>query len=121
MSNENVEIVEQFFERSGRSLQEGLDAFDEFFTAETVWENVGVSLSTGPEEAKKIVENFPFRYETMTVDMKFIVAKGPIVFTERVDYFHSAAGETVMTVRVCGIFEIESGRILRWRDYFPTA
>ena len=120
MSDENIRIVEQFLERSSRSLQAGLDAFDEFFVAETVWENVGVSLSTGPEEAKQTIENFPFHYETMTVDMLFIVAKGPVVFTERVDYFHSASGETVMTVRVCGIFEIENGRIVRFRDYFPT-
>lgn len=115
-------VFREFFGRWSSSKAVAMAAFDEFFTPETVWENVGLVTTVGIEEAKALVDAEPPGFETMTVDFKFIVSQGPNVFTERVDDFHNAAGELLMSARVAGVAEIRDGRIIAMREYFiPTA
>lgn len=115
-------VFREFFGRWSSSKAVAMAAFDEFFTPETVWENVGLVATVGIEEAKALVDAEPPGFETMTVDFKFIVSQGPNVFTERVDDFHNAAGELLMSARVAGVAEIRDGRIIAMREYFiPTA
>ena len=49
----------------------------------------------------------------------FIAANGNVVLTERTDKFDFAG--TWVEIRVMGTFEIENGKIQRWRDYFDMA
>lgn len=115
-------VFREFFGRWSSSKAVAMAAFDEFFTPGTVWENVGLVTTVGIEEAKALVDAEPPGFETMTVDFKFIVSQGPNVFTERVDDFHNAAGELLMSARVAGVAEIRDGRIIAMREYFiPTA
>ena len=46
-------------------------------------------------------------------------ASGGTVFLERRDRFRR--GEVWVEVPVVGVFEVERGRIVRWRDYFDSA
>jgi limonene-1,2-epoxide hydrolase len=111
-------VFRAFFGRWSISKASAMAAFDEFFTPETVWENVGLVTTVGIEEAKALVAAEPPGFETMVVDFKFIVSQGPYVFTERVDDFYDAAGELLMPARVAGVAEIRDGRIITMREYF---
>jgi limonene-1,2-epoxide hydrolase len=50
------------------------------------------------------------------VDIVSMVADGPIVMTERIDYWRS--DESAASLRVAGVFEVRNGVITAWRDYF---
>jgi limonene-1,2-epoxide hydrolase len=119
-------VVRQFLERWGSSKAAVLASFEEFFTPETLWENVGMATTVGIDEARALAESFPPGFETMTVDFKFIESRDRFVFTERVDDFYSATGELVLSGRVAGVAEVVDGRIVTMREYFiitegPTA
>lgn len=114
-------VFRDFLGRWSRSKTEAMASFDEFFTPETVWENVGIITTVGIEEAKALADSQPPGFETMIVDFKFIVAQGPYVFTERVDDFYNAAGELLMSARGAGVAEIRAGRIVAMREYFIPA
>lgn len=49
-------------------------------------------------------------------DIVNMVSEGPIVMTERVDYWIS--GDRSIPLRIMGIFEVHNGVITAWRDYF---
>lgn len=97
-------------------------AVDTYFTTDTVWENHGLITTRGPEEAIGFYDQFSAAtgMTAMKIDVLAIAETGSKVLTERIDYILNAAGETVMTVPVMGVFEIEGGRITAWRDYFDT-
>lgn len=97
-------------------------AVDTYFTPDTVWENHGLITTRGPEEAIGFYDQFGAAtgMKGMRIDVTAIAETGHKVLTERVDYILGAGGETVMTVPVMGIFEVEGGRITAWRDYFDT-
>jgi limonene-1,2-epoxide hydrolase len=54
----------------------------------------------------------------VAVDVVHMVAQGPIVMTERVDYWKAAGQEQWATLRVAGVFDVHDGVITAWRDYF---
>lgn len=97
-------------------------ALDEYFTADCVYENVALTHSVGPAEAKALMEGFNAQmgFASLIVEMVSIVAAGNIVMTERVDHLCDADGKRVVTLRLMGVFEIRDGKIAAWRDYFDT-
>lgn len=95
----------------------------EFFTAQTDYENVGMTHTIGIEQGLALVAGFEsdMGIARIKVDMLAIAANGDTVLTERVDHMINAAGETFVSLRLMGIFEMQNGKIVRWRDYFDTA
>lgn len=123
-----LETVQTFLDRW--AVPGDLDAsFRDYFTPATVWENVGMAVTTGAEEAIGFNRTFESQYglATIEVDMLAIAAaKGPDgrdrVLTERVDHLLRADGSTIMSARCMGVFEVEDGKIVAWRDFFePVA
>ena len=51
-------------------------------------------------------------------DLIHMVAEGPIVMIERVDYV-KLGGKTAC-LRIAGVFEVHNGVITGWRDYFDS-
>jgi limonene-1,2-epoxide hydrolase len=49
-------------------------------------------------------------------DIRHLVADGPVVMTERVDYVR--LGDKLASLRIAGVFEVDGGVITAWRDYF---
>jgi limonene-1,2-epoxide hydrolase len=98
------------------------DAVDTYFTTDTVWENHGLITTRGGEEAIGFHDQFSAQtgMAAMKIEVLAIAETGDKVLTERIDYILDAAGNTIMTVPVMGIFEIADGRIAAWRDYFDT-
>ena len=117
-----VEIVTSFL-----AMWEKPDGFAEavraYFTPDTVWENVGMSKTTGPEKALGVFAGFGTDGGPVTVrvDTLAIAAAGDKVLTERIDRVLDAQGRSAMDIPLMGVFEVKDGKIVAWRDYFDTA
>ncbi len=89
-----------------------------FFSADAVFHNGALPAVRGRDA---IVASFA---EQMTlggevsVEIRHMLADGPIVMTERVDYVK--LGERTIALRLMGIFEVHDGVITAWRDYFDA-
>lgn len=128
-----TETVQTFLDRW--AVPGELDvAFRDVFLPTTVWENVGMAVTTGAEEAIAFNRSFEAEYGpnwtqegTIKVDMLAIAAaKGPDggdrVLTERVDHLIDCDGKVIMSARCMGVFEVAGGKITAWRDFFePVA
>jgi limonene-1,2-epoxide hydrolase len=104
-------------------------AFRDAFTAETVWENVGMARTVGVDEALALNKSFEqqlglatIRVDNLAVAEVRGIGEGgdPVdkVLTERVDHLLDGEGRTIMSARCMGVFEVADGRILAWRDFF---
>jgi len=117
-----IEIVTAFIAEWGKSNEAMLASYRRYFTAATVWENVGLTVSTGIEEALAVLKGFEpaFGVHYIKVDMLHVAAAGNVVLTERLDRMMNKNGIEAWTVRLMGVFEVENGKIARWREYFDN-
>lgn len=102
----------------------GIDkSLRDYFTPETVYENVGLSTTTGIDQALAVFAGFTasLGMQTMWVENLHVAASGDTVLTERIDHVRDGAGKTLMSIRVMGVFEVKDDKIVAWRDYFDTA
>lgn len=118
-----TETVNAFFAECGRSHEAMLGAVRRYFTPATVWENVGMATTTGPDEAIALIGDFreSMGMETLRVEMLAGAEQGNKLLTERVDYIVRADGSVAGEIRLMGVLEVRDGHILAWRDYFDTA
>lgn len=116
-----IDEVRAFFGEWG-SADSMIASIRRRFTAETVWENVGLSRTTGAEEAVGFMRVFFDRSRAVSgrVETRHIAATGNVVLTERIDFFLDDAGEQVLAIPLMGVLEMDGPRILAWRDYFDT-
>ena len=121
MVDSNIKIVSEFMENMGPTKDDLFSSFDKYLAENAVWENVGLITTNGIAEAKNFLNSFPGGVSRIDVDMLHIAAIGNVVLTERVDYLFDDEGKLVATLRLAGVFEIEGGRVAKWRDYFDTA
>lgn len=93
-----------------------------WFAADCAYENVGLSKTTGPDEAVAFFAAMAAQMDlaTIGVDMLGLVANGDTVMTERIDYLKNSAGATLFTIPLMGVFKIRDGKIAEWRDYFDV-
>ena len=118
-----LDVVANFLNSCTKDRGSFHDLVRRHFTAETVWENVGLSVTTGPDEAIGLMDQFEAKMGIagLTVDTLTIAASGNKVLTERIDYFWKANGDSAGQLRVMGIFEVAGDKIVSWQDYFDTA
>lgn len=112
-----IEIVTDFcnaFPEDG-----GRPAIRRWFTPETVWTNVGISSTTGIEDAVGMVDELEktMGIATVHIEMLAIAAEGNRVLTERLDIFERADGSEIGRVTLMGIYETQGDHIIAWRDY----
>lgn len=96
------------------------DAVREYFTPDCVYENVGLTRTTGAEDAVGVLDGFARQvpFISIGVDMLSLMSQGDAVMTERVDHLNDGSGKTLASIRVMGIFKVRGGKISEWRDYF---
>lgn len=118
-----IDVVTAFIGEWSKSHDALIQAHHTYFTPQTIWENVGWSTTVGVDEALAFVRKFEEQtgLATMEVDMLAISATGNKVLTERVDRLLDGSGKVLVSMRLMGIFEVEDGKIVKWRDYFDTA
>ncbi len=97
------------------------EAVHAYFTPDTVWENVGMTKTTGPDEAMTAFPGFGDGGPPIRVDTLAIAATGDKVLTERIDHILGPDGKPVLSIPVMGTFEVKDGKITAWRDYLDTA
>ena len=99
-----------------------------FFTDDAVYHNIPFDPVTGREAIAKYIDSFirpgkaaaPGIVPVESIDFRIIniAANGPVVMTERVDVFKLP--EKSFELPVMGTFEVRSGKISAWRDYFDV-
>ena len=98
-----------------------VEAVLEMMAADVGYENVPLPPMNGRDEVRAFIT--PNMGAAERMDWKFLAveadAAGRRVLTERVDSFIFEEG--TVAVRLMGIFEIEDGKIARWRDYADIA
>jgi limonene-1,2-epoxide hydrolase len=111
-STDNALVVEKFL----NALQDqDFDTFESLLDADIVYENVGLPTVRGGARVAKMMRGMQGR---MAFEVKFHrnVAEGATVLNERTDAI--ILGPLRLQFWVCGVFEVEHGRITLWRDYF---
>ena len=98
-------------------------SFNKYFTADCLYENVGLSKTKGPDEALAFFAGFTQQCPFVCIDMDMlsIAAVGDTVLMERIDYLNDANGKTLLTIPLMGVMKIRDGKVYEWRDYFDTA
>lgn len=121
--NEALTEVLAFFEQWKPTLADMLASMEKRFTDQTVWENVGLSKTTGFGEAKAFMDGFGQMHpiESAEVIVHHAAAHGNVVLTERTDNFFDKDGKQIVSIKLMGVFEMDGPKIIAWRDYFDTA
>ena len=121
MNSAMAEVL-AFFEEWKPTLANMLAAMEKRFTDQTVWENVGVSRTTGFAEAKAFMEAFAKMkpIESGEVILHHAAARDNVVLTERTDNFYDKDGAQIASLKLMGVFEMDGPKIIAWRDYFDT-
>jgi limonene-1,2-epoxide hydrolase len=115
-----VTVVTEFLSTLSRGREGFAEAVRRWFTPASVWENVGLATTTGPDEALALLNGMGLG--GLRIEILSIAATGRTVLTERVDYLLGPDGETRIELRCMGAFEVDAdGRITRWTDYFDAS
>jgi limonene-1,2-epoxide hydrolase len=119
MARTPLEIVTQFLEDWNAGPQRLEESLRAVFRPDTEWVNVGMSRSVGPDDALKLGDAFQAKlgYANIGVDVLHAAANGDVVLTERIDRLLDAHGKEISRFAIMGVFELEDGKIVRWRDY----
>ncbi|HEV3451481.1 MAG TPA: limonene-1,2-epoxide hydrolase family protein [Acidimicrobiia bacterium] len=89
-------------------------------TDDIEYENVGMGVCTGHDEVRALLGPFLSGAERVAWEVLAQLERGDTVMNERVDRFFLPGGKQV-EARVAGYFEVQDGKVRRWRDYFDTA
>ena len=75
-----------------------------------------MEVQEGIENIRGFIEGFLSMASSIKFEILFQVAEGDVVMNERIDTL--VMGENTIELPVMGIFELEDGKIVKWRDYF---
>jgi len=87
-----------------------------YFADDAVYHNIPMDPVKGRDAIRSVLDMFVPPAQHIEFEMRHLASDGPIVFTERVDRFVIRGKEIALPV--AGVFEIRSGKIAAWRDYF---
>jgi limonene-1,2-epoxide hydrolase len=87
-----------------------------YFTEDGVYHNMPTQPVAGRGNVEKMIRNFTASWSETKWEIVSLVAEGDLVIAERVD--RTKAGEKSVDLPCTGVFELENGKIKRWRDYF---
>jgi limonene-1,2-epoxide hydrolase len=110
------QVVREFCEAWSRmDSDELLGYFDE----DSVYHNMPMDAVTGLEGIRQVFDFFLPPSEEVDWQILNLAVDGNVVFTERLDRF--VMGGKNVDLPIAGVFEVENGKIKRWRDYFDMA
>ncbi len=96
-----------------------MDKIMEFFAHDCFYHNIPLEPVTGIEAIRGVLESF----NSTAGEVEWTVhnigeTSSGYVLTERTDAFRF--GQKWVRLPVMGIFELENGKIISWRDYFDA-
>ncbi|WP_430427587.1 limonene-1,2-epoxide hydrolase family protein [Parasphingorhabdus sp.] len=116
MSDTNEKTVLDFIEAWNRL---DYDAIYGAMADDIFYHNIPMEPCDGIAAVKGLFDSGAFDFEAAEWIVHAIATNGNVVLTERTDKFQMA-GQWI-AIRVMGTFEIEDGKIKKWRDYFDLA
>jgi len=90
-----------------------------FFSSDAVYVYGPLEPVHGQEAIQATIAEFMAMGGEVSVDMRYLLAGGDVVMTERIDHF--TVGGKTFSLPLMGIFEIEDAKITAWRDYFDLS
>ena len=112
----NIDVVKQFVEAWSRLDVEELVSF---FAQDGIYHNMPTGPVQGHEALGKFITGFSANWQSTQWELLNIVGDGNIVIAERLDKTRIA--DNAVDLPCTGVFEMESGKIKVWRDYFDLA
>ena len=117
MASTPEQIVRDFL---GAWPRRDLDELMSFFAPGAVYHNVPVAPCVGAAAIRDAFAGFLATMPGIALDVVELVAAGPLVMAERVDRFVMPNGHR-FDLPVTGVFEVQGGKIVAFRDYFDLA
>lgn len=113
-------VIALFKAWEGGTKQHVMDGYELYLSENCIYENSGLPPMT-KEETMKFFFSDPSSDEgivKLKVDIHEMDAAGDLVWTERTDHHYDKDGNDVLTPKICGVFKLKGGKIVRWSDYF---
>jgi limonene-1,2-epoxide hydrolase len=107
------DLVNEFM---ARVVRMDLDAACELVSDDCEYDNVPIAKVYGPDGIKGVLGQMVGALDEVDWVIHRQVAVGNTVMNERTDRF--GMNGKWMDLPVAGIFEVQDGRIVLWRDYF---
>jgi limonene-1,2-epoxide hydrolase len=112
-SSESVAFIRRFINVAAGADP---DEFAGYFTEDAVWWNAPWQPVTGRDAIRETLRRGAQSMIALPWEIRYIVADGDVVLTERVDRFK--IGESTLEVPCMGVFELRDSKIAAWRDYW---
>lgn len=111
----NIDIINRFIDSwNTRDLPYAMSFFDE----NAVYHNIPMSKLTGHEQIAAFIGSLFERADTVSFETLHAAEnQAGTVLNERFDEFLLKDGRKI-SMPVMGVFEMKSGKIIAWRDYF---
>jgi limonene-1,2-epoxide hydrolase len=90
-----------------------------YFADDGVYHNMPLAPVAGRAAVEQLIRGFIGTWSEAKFDVLALVSSGNTVIAERVDRIR--AGGKSVDLPCVGVFELEGGKIKRWRDYFDLA
>jgi limonene-1,2-epoxide hydrolase len=88
-----------------------------FFAEDAVYHNMPLDPAVGKPAILELVTQYVNAMERgLHVEIRHQLVDGDVVMNERTDSF-TLTGRA-MAVPVCGVFEMENGKVKAWREYY---
>ncbi len=120
---ESEQLVREFFEAMGPTLEDFKNNYRERMAEDVVWETVGLPAHRGKDACLAYLDDLHARtgMTYCTIEVLNLASAGDVVLTERVDSMYRADGTKIMEFRLMGAIELRDGLIVRYTDYLDTA
>ncbi len=95
-----------------------IDRIMTFFAPGATYHNIPMPKLTGHDAIRQFISGFLADAEKATFDIVHSAENAHgVVLNERVDTFVLKSGKT-LRFEVMGVWELQAGKIVAWRDYF---
>lgn len=109
----NEETIRRFCSAFSRR---NVDELIDFFAPEAVYHNIPLPPASGIDAIRDALQMFVPASPEIEFEIRNMASSGSVVFTERIDRM-TFNGKPV-ELPVTGVFELDGGLIVAWRDYF---
>lgn len=116
MTSNEIAVVEEFL----AALEElDIERAVGLLADDVRYQNVGLPAAHGVDVVRKQLQWIPKLGDGFEARIHRIASSGSTVLTERTDVL--TRGSFSVEFWVCGVFEVQDGRITSWLDYFDWA
>ena len=96
-----------------------IDLMLTYFHDDAVYHNIPMAPAVGKDAIRELLAQFLLGMEDFRAVVHHQLASGDIVMQERTDSF--VVDGQQRDLPICGVFELEDGRIKSWREYFDLS